>query len=536
MGNKEKILLGLILLVAGVLRFYQLDKAPPSLSWDEVAIGYNAYSILKTGKDEYGNIIPVLFRSFDDYKLPGMVYSVALSEAVFGLNEWGVRVPSSLFGFLAVVVGFFLGKKLINKYFGLIFAGLLATNPWLINFSRQAFESNGAMFFTFFGMYLLFLSLKKKEYLIAASISFVFSLYFYYSARILIPFLLAGFFLSYKNFVGENIKFLIISAVLSFILLLPLLQQMFTSGGLTRISQVVFTNDLDYIKRQNIYSSKILKYKNRLWARLVYNRRRAMIETIFINYFKNLNPLYIFRSGTISAGLLYIWEFPFVLLGIFQLLKQKRKWKWIFLICLLAYPLIGALTRNQPNPLRTLIGSPFLIFTSGMGLYMFLLFFKDKKIRYYMSIGTSLLIIVSALWFFPRYIKLLKERALDFGDGYKQMARYVSKNEAKYDTIWISGDYWRPYIHLLFHLKYPPDKYQKSGSRVGFGKYKFGKADWDKDGIDLGSVDLVELKKGKTLIVFSKDEFEKQKSYKNLIKKQIIDGRDAKKVFYAVSI
>ena len=53
---REKIILLLVFILAGTLRFYQLGKNPQSLNLDEVAIGYNAFAILKqegtsTGQD-----------------------------------------------------------------------------------------------------------------------------------------------------------------------------------------------------------------------------------------------------------------------------------------------------------------------------------------------------------------------------------------------------------------------------------------------------------------------------------------------------
>ena len=82
--NRPYILLLGIVLVAFLLRFVRLSSIPVSLSHDEVAIGYNAWSILKTGSDEYGVRFPLLFKSFDDYKLPGYIYLTAFSEFVFG--------------------------------------------------------------------------------------------------------------------------------------------------------------------------------------------------------------------------------------------------------------------------------------------------------------------------------------------------------------------------------------------------------------------------------------------------------------------
>jgi len=46
---KSKVfLLVIILCIAFVLRFYKLGAVPSSLNWDEVSLGYNAYSILQT--------------------------------------------------------------------------------------------------------------------------------------------------------------------------------------------------------------------------------------------------------------------------------------------------------------------------------------------------------------------------------------------------------------------------------------------------------------------------------------------------------
>ena len=94
MEGKTYPILFLIVVLAFVLRFVQLDSLPPSLNWDEVSHGYNAYSILKTGKDEWGKFLPIIFRAYGDYKLPLYIYITAFSEFIFGLNEFAVRLPS----------------------------------------------------------------------------------------------------------------------------------------------------------------------------------------------------------------------------------------------------------------------------------------------------------------------------------------------------------------------------------------------------------------------------------------------------------
>src|SRR3990167_10550251 len=102
--KRTHMLLFIILFLGTSLRFYRITTVPPSLSHDETAIAYNAYSILKTGKDEYGAPFPLLFRSFDDYKLPGMVYASIPAVAAFGTTALGARFTSAFLGSLTVML------------------------------------------------------------------------------------------------------------------------------------------------------------------------------------------------------------------------------------------------------------------------------------------------------------------------------------------------------------------------------------------------------------------------------------------------
>src|SRR3990167_9272644 len=101
---KNKLVLVVILTIAAILRLWNLDTNPPHLYSDEAAIGYNAYSILKTGRDEHGEFLPIVFKSFGDWK-PGLyVYLTVPFVAVLGLNEWAARLPGALSGVLAVLL------------------------------------------------------------------------------------------------------------------------------------------------------------------------------------------------------------------------------------------------------------------------------------------------------------------------------------------------------------------------------------------------------------------------------------------------
>ena len=114
MNKRILILLAFIIIVASILRLWQLGKVPSSPDWDEVALGYNSYSIMQTGRDEYGKFLPIILRSFDDYKPALYSYLTIPSILIFGLNVFAVRLPSAIFGILAVIATYFLVKELME--------------------------------------------------------------------------------------------------------------------------------------------------------------------------------------------------------------------------------------------------------------------------------------------------------------------------------------------------------------------------------------------------------------------------------------
>src|SRR3990170_2437800 len=99
--NRRLIILFLAILSIGFyLRFYQLGVNPPHLYWDEASLGYNAYTIATSFRDEHGEFLPLdRFIAFGDYKPPGYIYAAVPSILLLGLNEFSVRLPSAIAGF-----------------------------------------------------------------------------------------------------------------------------------------------------------------------------------------------------------------------------------------------------------------------------------------------------------------------------------------------------------------------------------------------------------------------------------------------------
>src|SRR3989344_6968825 len=115
MFSQKVILLSLIIVLSIFLRFWQLGNNPPSLTWDEVAWGYNAYSLGIDGKDEFGRFLPLDYlESFGDFKPPVYAYLDILPVKFFGLNEFAVRFPSAIFGVFTVLITYFLVLRIFK--------------------------------------------------------------------------------------------------------------------------------------------------------------------------------------------------------------------------------------------------------------------------------------------------------------------------------------------------------------------------------------------------------------------------------------
>src|SRR3990167_10643008 len=98
MSLKNLFLLIAILALSFILRSFRVADLPHQLYLDEVSIGFNAYSILKTGRDEHKRNFPIYFEAFGEYKLPVYIYLTAIFQSILGKENLAVRWPSVLAG------------------------------------------------------------------------------------------------------------------------------------------------------------------------------------------------------------------------------------------------------------------------------------------------------------------------------------------------------------------------------------------------------------------------------------------------------
>ncbi len=474
----KKISIFLFCLILGIslfLRFYQINNLPPSLNWDEVSIGYNAYSVFKTGKDEWGNLLPLSFKAFGDYKLPLYIYLDAPFVKLIGLNETAVRLPSVLAG-VGVVVFIFLILKELTKSFYLSLWGMFisATLPWLVIFSRIALEANLALFLTTASSYLFLLAQRKKSLLIYSAILLELSAFSYNSSRVLIPFFLLLVLLFFRNFKKKEI----LLPLISFILLISIafFQAITVDSG----ARYKWTTILDEGAITRINQLRGLSTLPPFLRQLVYNKVTYFISEASKNYLYHFDPNFLFIKGGSNyqfsvpgIGQLYLILLPLILLGIWKMVRQREKWQLFMLGWLLIAPIPGAITRDAPHPLRAIFMTIPLVISAVVGVK----WVKEHlapKIFHVFSIVIVILLIASTYMFWQNYSKdYKKDYSWVWQYGYKQAMDFVKTNGDYYGRIIFTKKYGEPHEFLLFYLQYDPRKYQTNENLI-----RYGKSDW----------------------------------------------------------
>lgn len=497
--KKTYILLFLIILIAGIFRFWGLSNTPPSLYWDEVSQGFNSYSILKTAHDEHNEFLPITtLKAFGDYKAPVYIYLDVPFIAVFGETPLGVRFPSALLGTLTVLAAFGLVFELFKNHkhrhvLALLTAFFLNISPWHVQLSRAAYEGNVATFFTVLGVYLFLLAKNRNfSWLILSGLSFVLGFYAFNVQRVFIPLIVVTLAVMYFKdiFVRKRLAILIVSSVLAIILLTPFLLYLRTPESRLRFNEVNIFSDTTVIENSN---TLIKEANNSLVSRVVDNRRVLFTLDYLKHYFDFFNPGFLFFTGDVNprfsmqgVGELYLWELPLLMLGAYMLIKyKKRESAFIFAWFILA-PVVAATARETPHALRSETYVPTYEIIAAFGAYGLIMAAGKLKplLRKACFAAFGIIVFLTVITTIHNYF--VHFPALYSGEwqyGYKQAIAFTQSQESKYDLIAFTQTYGRPYIYLLFYGNISPETYWKTKQEtrdqyglynvLAVGKYQF---------------------------------------------------------------
>lgn len=510
--KRQYLLLSLIILLAVFLRFWQLGQNPPSLTWDEAAWGYNAYSLGIDGRDEFGRFLPLDYlESFGDFKPPVYAYLDVIPVKIFGLNEFAVRFPSAFFGVLTVLITYFLVKRLFqnskNKDLYALFSSLfLALSPWHIMLSRAAFEANIATFFIVLGIFLFLQAVFRSVvsfpprrwkpidtlgvgvWLSLSAVSFVLSMYTFNTARVVVPLLLLALAIGFRKEFFERKKEVIIASLVGLIMIIPLAQFILTPQASLRFKEVNIFSDVGPIQISN---QEILNDGNAFWSKIIHNRRFAYGVEYLKHYFDHFNPSFLFIKGdgnpkfsTQEVGQMYLWDLPFLVIGAFLIFRKKEGYWWIVPVWLVLAIIPAATARETPHALRIETALPTFQILVAYGFVNFMS--AIKKYRRYVFCLLFSILFLNVLYFLHGYFShYAKEFSGEWQYGYKESIGYVTAVQDKFDQINITEELGRPYIYYLFYMKRDPQEFRKSAiieretlgfvKVKGFDKYHFGK-------------------------------------------------------------
>lgn len=482
--TKEIIIFLIIIFVAIFLRFYLLSHVPPSASLDEATIGWNAYSILQTGKDEYGYKLPVLLRAYDDYRPALYVYLVTPFIKLLGLNVLSVRMPSTLLSIFTVILSFFLAKNLfrnskINKSVGFFTAFLLSISPWNIYISRLGHEANAGLLLIVLGIFLFLFSVKdkKRKWLFPLSVtSFAVSFYTYQSEKIFVPLMfvcLASIFL--KDLVQMK-KIFFLSFFLGFVISIPIIISSLSPQALIRFKATSAFNLENSAYQQNAAQLILDKKRGDIFGQIFHNRRSIAVSIFVSQYLSHLNPRWIFlNSGNDSfkapgLGLLYLWEFPFILVGAFSLFKKEysNKTKAVIFSWLGVALVAPSFTTDAPHAMRSLNILPVPQILTGLGILEVANLVKFK-IFYFLF---ALVVFFEFFYFLNQYFYVFpKEQSSPFQYALSKAIPFVLENKNKYKTIVFSNrdSLYQSYMFYLFYSRYDPSLYQKQRGTISGG-------------------------------------------------------------------
>lgn len=448
MAKVEKIItifgLLIFIILAVFIRTYQIGSIPSGFYADEAAIAYNGYSLLQTGRDEYGKNWPLLFRSFGEYKTPTYSYLLIPVFSILGKSVASARVVTVISGFLTIIGVMLLTRLWFKKWTIVCLSGLtLLFFPWHLIFSRSIYEVNLSLCLIIWGLYFLEIKFKKSKWNWLFGISLLgLSIVTYNASRIFVPLLgLTWLALNHQEVLSrQNRIWFVLAIAVGIISLLPVLLIIFTSGFWARSGINIFSYGIPWG-----YDGRGLK---------LY----FQIREFFSLYFSYFNPYYLFQLGDsgpkfrlIDTALLFGWQLPFLIIGLKELAKDSKKNIIMILSLLLISPLAAAATRDPMSSIRSLFMVLPLTILISLGMSKFVNNYKllAKLLLFSLFLYSAGRIYLSVFKISDYY----NFRAWDY--GLNKVAIEISKIPESIPVIFV-GDRLN-YIQLAFYLADPED-------------------------------------------------------------------------------
>ena len=471
--RRSRLILLFLTLVALAFRLYGLNQTPPSLNWDEASHAYNAFSLLQTGRDEWGQKLPLIFRAFGDYKLPVYIYLTTIPVHFLGMTPLAVRLVSILAGTLAIPLIYFLTleffpRKRLHIFkkrlpLCLVAAGLLTFMPWHFFLSRPALEANLALTFIIAAILYLHKGLKKPGFYFLSALFFGLSLHTYNSARVFVPLILLAFFFIYRRRLKFNWQHLL-PVILLGLFVAPVAYQFFTGSGTARYSKLAILSPAHVFEIGEARTNSILPP---FFARLIHNRPVFFVSQLIKNYLSYFSLGFLTQTNGPQAQfavpgehLLTISGYALAAIGLYYLITSFKQKKSRFLLAwLLLAPVAASLTSDPPQAIRPLIMIPVLVLLMVLALKKLLSSTLNSRQKT-VSLGIILLVYISCFAsYFNNYFNNYRlQYSQSWQYGYSQLYQYLGERDHNVDKIFVTKRYGEPHIFYALHHQTNPVK------------------------------------------------------------------------------
>jgi 4-amino-4-deoxy-L-arabinose transferase-like glycosyltransferase len=473
----EWLAIFVVLWLAAGLRFAALEQVPPALNVDEAVNGYEAYSLLKTGRDEWGNAWPVTIRAFNDYRRPAIVYTAIPFVAMFGLTTFAIRATAAAWGLLAVLFTYRLACDMFGRRAGILAGFMLAISPWHLSFSRSGREAAVAIFTILLGVWCVWrwFQSRRRAWLLGAGLAFGLSLYTYNITQAFTPLMLVACGLLFGRELWRERRAAVLTLLLCVLVAVPLVYAL-ASNPLAR---------------------------NRLNTVTAFRPGEPLLQslrTVARQWLGHFSPDYLFIHGDAhkvlhapGSGQLYAIDALLLPLGVLGVLgvKRKRRAGTLLLVWITLGALPAALTIQEvgtAHSLRGMLGIPAFAVLAVQGVATVWEWRRVRPRARAVLLGIlAILLVWNSTTVLRRYfVTYPVQAARAYEYGIKEALEYVTAHEDEYDTIVLTDWISQPHIFALFFQRYDPRRFQTgpveytqtlSAKVTRWDKYRVGNVD-----------------------------------------------------------
>ncbi len=498
-GGAELFLLFAVI-VGSALRFANLTGVPPALNQDEAIYGYDAYSLLLTGRDHLGHPFTLAaLETFGDWSSPLLTFLEIPAIAVFGLSVGTVRGVSALVGVLAIPVMYLLAVELFGRRsIGAVAAWLAALLPWHVHLSRWAIIPSVVPTMVALALFLLARAAHRRSerLIVAASAIAGLTVLAYHAMEPYVPLLGILFVLVYLRDLLKIKPEALLYAVLVFVLIAgpALYLTYFDPGGRARLEQV-----------------SIFRQQDDVGPLLLVRQYLAYFSPQFLFVTGDGNPMH----QPPGYGLLPPTMFGALIAGVAWLLysiarplpERARRSALLLVGALLLYPVPGSITLPNPQTLRAAHVIPLLTLVAAVGAVALFDAVKRLLAEAQPWAATGAIIVAvgglsgaygTELWsrYTNYFVEYPRASAGTWQYGVEQALSYAREHQGEYDEVWLA-DTTGHYAYVLFYNRWPPsDAHEKLLVRRdpprfnqvdSLGMYRFG----DPPGINVQDLALL---------------------------------------------